>query len=211
VTSLKRIIVAVSGGGRSLQNLLDLQKDAACLYEVVGVISSSSSCRAVDIAVASNLAVFVSAFDKKAMSLVKSLREWVSGLCPDLCVLAGFIRLFPLDVVSCPIINIHPALLPKYGGKGMYGQKVHDAVYKDKELITGATVHFVNERYDEGAIIAQIEVDVGQCKSAEDIQAKVFRAECQLLPQAITGLLKGELPLTDGRVYRASYRETDRL
>ncbi|MGE0174430.1 MAG: formyltransferase family protein [Oligoflexales bacterium] len=205
MTSPKRIVVAVSGGGRSLANLLKYQAEGD--FEVVGIISSNAACKAVDIGIEANLPIFVAAFDSKAVNLVSSLQVWMAGLQPDLCVLAGFVRLFPLQTVSCPVINIHPALLPKYGGKGMYGQKVHDAVYKNKDAVTGATVHFVNERYDEGAIIAQIEVAVATCRNADEIQSKVFRAECEILPHTIKELLKGKLPLTGGKIFRRTYEE----
>jgi phosphoribosylglycinamide formyltransferase-1 len=113
----------------------------------------------------------------------------------DLVVLAGFLKLFPVkDSWSGQIINIHPALLPKFGGRGMYGHNVHDAVLKAGETSSGATVHFVNAKYDEGSLIAQIKVPVMEKDTPESLSQRVFAAECQLLPAAVGGLAEGYLP-----------------
>jgi len=107
---------------------------------------------------------------------------------PDLIALAGFMKqLSPqfLDRVKCPIINIHPALLPKYGGKGMYGMAVHEAVWKAKEFISGATVHFVNKEYDKGEILLQKSVSISECLSPEDIAGKVLKIEHEIYAEAI--------------------------
>jgi len=110
----------------------------------------------------------------------------------DLIVLAGFMRKLNktfFNRIKTPVINIHPALLPKYGGKGMYGMKVHEAVFKNREKISGVTTHFVNEIYDDGKIIAQKECDISMCKSSEEVAAKVLELEHELYPKIIIGLL----------------------
>jgi folate-dependent phosphoribosylglycinamide formyltransferase PurN len=110
-------------------------------------------------------------------------------------VLAGFLKLLPIDV-NWPgkIINIHPALLPKFGGKGMHGRAVHEAVLAAGEVVSGATVHFVNEQYDEGAIISQIEVTIEKTDTVDALASRVFAAECRLLPWTIDRIAEGVLP-----------------
>ena len=110
----------------------------------------------------------------------------------DLIVLAGFMRKFSslfFQKVDTPVINIHPALLPKYGGKGMFGMNVHRAVFEAGEKVAGATVHFVNENYDEGDIILQKECDISMCQSPEEIAHKVLKIEHEIYPIAIFNLL----------------------
>ena len=107
-------------------------------------------------------------------------------------VLAGFLwKIPPILVAAYPnkIINIHPALLPNYGGKGMYGIKVHQAVLENKEKETGITIHYVNEHYDEGGIIFQQSVTIEDCKSAEEIAKKIHILEHHYFPQVIEKLI----------------------
>ena len=110
---------------------------------------------------------------------------------PELIVLAGFIWKFPSTILeSFPrVVNIHPALLPKYGGKGMYGNYVHQAVLENKELKTGITIHYVNEHYDEGAIIAQFETSIVDCHTVECIAAQVHQLEQLHFPKVIEQLI----------------------
>ena len=124
------------------------------------------------------------------------LNDFLVDLCEakpvDLIVLAGFMRKFsPLffQKIDTPVINIHPALLPKHGGKGMYGMNVHKAVFEAGERVSGATVHFVNENYDEGKIIMQKECDISKCKSPEEIAQTVLKVEHEIYPLAIRDLL----------------------
>ena len=113
-------------------------------------------------------------------------------LQPDLIVLAGFLLKFPENIIKefpKKTINIHPALLPKYGGKGMYGMHVHQAVLDNKEKETGITIHYVNEHYDEGEFIFQKSTNIENCKSPEEIAAKVHELEHQFFPTVIEKLL----------------------
>ena len=106
----------------------------------------------------------------------------------DLIVLAGFMRKLSSDFfqsIKTPIINIHPALLPKYGGKGMFGMNVHKAVFEAGEKVSGATVHYVNENYDEGEIISQKECDISMCNTPEEIAKTVLKIEHEIYPKAI--------------------------
>ena len=125
------------------------------------------------------------------------LNDFLVDLCEakpvDLIVLAGFMRKFSslfFQKIDTPIVNIHPALLPKYGGKGMFGMNVHRAVFEAGEKVSGATVHFVNENYDEGEVILQKECDISMCGSAEEVGKVVLGIEHEIYPMAIWGFLK---------------------
>ena len=112
----------------------------------------------------------------------------------DWVCLAGFLRLLPVDVIrSHPgrVLNIHPALLPKFGGKGMYGQHVHEAVIAAGERESGCTVHFVSDVYDEGAIIAQKNCEVRDDDSADSLAARVLKLEHQAYVEALSSLIHG--------------------
>ncbi len=116
----------------------------------------------------------------------------LNELKPDLIVLAGFLWLIPSKIVKAfqgKIINIHPALLPKYGGKGMYGMKVHEAVVQNKDTETGITIHYVNEKYDEGSVIFQKSCAVTEADSAEEVAHKVHALEHEHFPKLIEDLL----------------------
>lgn len=195
-----RIVVAVSGRGRSLSNLIDCQSRFD--YEIVGVVSSSPSCEANKIAKQRNLSLFIGDFKRADQrKLANELYSWIVSCRADWVVLAGFLKKFPLrkDFVG-RIINIHPALLPKYGGLGMYGQKVHKAVLEAGEPVSGATIHFVDDNYDQGQIIAQTKVIVSQEMTPAELAQVVFDKECQMYPRVIHDLIAGRLPLSRGMV-----------
>ena len=112
----------------------------------------------------------------------------------DFIVLAGFLLKVPENILAFypdKVVNIHPALLPKYGGKGMYGMKVHEAVVANGEKESGITIHYVNERYDEGAIIAQYKCEVLPGDSPEDVARKVHELEYEYFPGVIERVIKG--------------------
>lgn len=126
-----------------------------------------------------------------------SFEERVLELCRDekidLIVLAGFLKRLSsafIEDVGIPILNIHPALLPKYGGKGMYGERVHKAVFAAGERESGPTVHLVNAMYDQGSILAQRKVDISGCGSPQEIAAEVLRAEHSLYGPTISAFLE---------------------
>ncbi len=111
----------------------------------------------------------------------------------ELIALCGFMKLLSREFISAigiPVINIHPALLPKFGGKGMYGMNVHEAVFKAGETYSGATVHLVNEQYDAGQILIQEETDISSCLSPEEIAGKVLRIEHKIYGKAIESYFK---------------------
>ena len=122
----------------------------------------------------------------------------------DLIVLAGFLKLIPNEIIDAfrnRIINIHPALLPSFGGKGMYGINVHKAVFDSSAKVSGATVHFVDYTYDTGSIIAQKCVDISDVKSPEEIAERVLKIEHELLPFVIKKLVFNEVKIENKRVF----------
>lgn len=189
-----KIAVGVSGSGRSLLNLLENQQNGN--FSVALVFSSTPAAGANKIAEQFGVPLMVLDFANAQQEQTKAeLYRTLESCGINLVVLAGFLKLLPLDDKwQNRIINIHPALLPKYGGKGMHGLRVHQAVVSSGELTTGATVHFVNEKYDEGQLLAQVRVPITPEDSPEVVGQKVFQAECRLLPAAITAIAGGRLP-----------------
>lgn len=197
----KNIVVAVSGGGRSLANLIALQLQIESRYVVQGVIASNPTCGAVEIAAANRIPLFIGNFGNNSIhDTTLALNNWLMSLDPKLIVLAGFLKTFPiLKLWEKNIINIHPALLPRHGGKGMYGERVHRAVIDAADKVSGATVHFVNDKYDDGQIISQMSVPVFPGETAPDLAKRVFEAECLLLPHTINRILDPNY-LTPGEI-----------
>ncbi len=203
--TLPRIAVAVSGGGRTLANLLTTghQKD----YEVAAVIASRSDCAAIAVAKQYGVAQYVGRFAPDSHPTpAQELFSWLQERDVKWIALAGFIKRFPLDSAwQQRIINIHPALLPEFGGPGMYGMNVHKAVIASPAQWTGASIHFVTADYDEGAVISQAVVARRLDDTAESLAARVFRAECRLYPRVLAGLVTGRLPLKSGQVEKVTY------
>lgn len=185
-----RIAVLVSGGGTNLQALLDAQKRGAIPHgEISLVVSNNPNAYALERAKKANIPT---ALVTKAR-LDAQLQQLLEGKI-DLIVLAGFLAILPEIFTSRwenRIINIHPSLIPSFCGEGMYGLRVHEAALKKGVKITGATVHFVNEVCDGGAIIAQKAVDVLPGDTPEILQRRVMeQAEWVLLPQATEEVCK---------------------
>lgn len=189
-----KVAVGVSGGGRTLLNLIKKQYPLKN-YRVVGVFSSSSTCPGLEYAKDYGLPIFLGHFPSQhniGHGDLKSrhpIYQWFEEIDANFVALAGFLRPFPvLDNWLYRVVNIHPALLPKYGGHGMYGLNVHKAVIRQKESFSGATVHYVTERYDEGQIIAQMRVPVFPEDDAESLANRVFKIECDLYPDTLEQL-----------------------
>ncbi|QAA82425.1 phosphoribosylglycinamide formyltransferase [Aequorivita sp. H23M31] len=188
----KRIVIFASGNGTNAENIIKYFQDSE-LAEVVLVLANSENAKVLERA--KNLNVSTTTFTKAELFLPDGIIKKLISAQPDLIVLAGFLLKFPQNIITefpHKIINIHPALLPKYGGKGMYGQKVHETVIANKELETGITIHYVNENYDEGAIIFQKTVPVLTSDTAESVAKKVHSLEYEWFPKVIEGLLKKE-------------------
>lgn len=202
----RRVAVAVSGGGRSLANLIERQADAGG-YEIAAVIASRPDCRGAEIARTHGLPLFVEQFTPNRLPDIGArLYPWLTELDIGWIALAGFLKLFPLDPTwDGRIVNIHPALLPQFGGAGMYGDRVHRAVLAAGAHQSGATIHFVSDKYDEGAAIAQIVVPVRSGDTEHTLAARVFDAERALYPRVLNELVTGRLPLADGRIEKVMH------
>lgn len=186
---MKKIILFASGSGSNAENIIKYFQEKKSA-EVVAVFSNNPNAKVLE--KASNLGVKTYIFTKEELNSGQVLVK-TNEFQPDLIVLAGFLWKFPDDIVAAypdKIINIHPALLPKYGGKGMYGMNVHKAVLENKESHSGISIHFVNEHYDEGAMIFQAEVSVENCQTAEEIATKVQELEHIHFPEVIEKILK---------------------
>lgn len=184
-----KIAVFVSGRGsnlKAIQNSLLTQKFNA---EIRAVISDKLNCGAFDFANEQKICTYsVSNLKKSGYLNYDELLYHFEQLGINFIVLAGFLKKIPNNLIKkypYKIINIHPALLPKFGGKGMYGINVHRAVFESGEKYSGATVHFVNEIYDNGLIIEQRKVDIANAKSPEEIAKMVLEIEHKLLPSVI--------------------------
>jgi folate-dependent phosphoribosylglycinamide formyltransferase PurN len=198
-----RIAVAVSGRGRSLANLIKHQSEFA--YHVVCVVTSKASCGATEIARQQGLPLFV--LDAQSEASINSaaqedqLYDFIREHRASWVALAGFLKKFPVrDEFNSRVVNIHPALLPSFGGKGMYGMNVHRAVLTSKAENTGVTVHFADAEYDRGPIISQSLVAVNKSDAVDVLADRVFQTECSLYPQVIHRLVTGKLPLPDGKI-----------
>ncbi|TVZ15957.1 phosphoribosylglycinamide formyltransferase [Maribacter sp. MAR_2009_72] len=185
----KKIILFASGSGSNVENIANyfkLRNDVT----ICCVLTNKSDAKVIDRC--NRLGLNALYFNRQAFSKSDFILNMLRSLEPDLIVLAGFLWKIPEAITqSFPnkIINIHPALLPKYGGKGMYGMNVHNAVKEHNEQETGITIHYVNANYDEGAIIKQVNVELLPNDSPEDIAAKVHQLEYEYFPKVIDNLL----------------------
>lgn len=185
------IAVFLSGGGRTLENLLKHRDQHDLPIDVRLVISSRSGVRGLDIASADGIASQViqkSKYDDATYS--EAMFEPVRQSGAKYVVMAGFLKhvLIPADFEN-RVINIHPSLLPAFGGKGMYGHNVHAAAIERGVTISGCTVHFVDNQYDHGPIILQRACEVLSGDTPDTLAARVFEKECEALPAAVRKLL----------------------
>jgi len=181
-----RVAVLVSGGGTNLQTLLDALQNSP-VARAVRVISSRPGASALERARRAGVATTVLVNPADPNELLVALRD------AQLVVLAGYLKLVPPAVVAQfrrRMINIHPALLPDFGGPGMYGHHVHAAVLGSGARESGATVHFVDEAFDRGDIIAQEKVRVEPADTPETLAARVLEAEHRLLPRVVLDLAR---------------------
>ena len=187
---MRNIAIFASGSGTNAENIIKYFAESKDISIVV-VLSNKNDAGVHARAKALEVPSFTySNADFKASSpILQKLADYKT----DFIVLAGFLSMISPDIINTyqdKIVNIHPALLPKFGGKGMYGHYVHDAVVAEKEEKSGITIHYINERYDEGAIIFQAECPVLSSDSTDDVAAKVHELEYEYYPKVIEGLLK---------------------
>ncbi|MDN3491445.1 phosphoribosylglycinamide formyltransferase [Winogradskyella bathintestinalis] len=186
---MKRIVIFASGSGSNAENLIKFfhNSDKA---SVIQVLTNNPHAKVLDRCKKLNVSAL--SFNRIAFSKSEDVLNILKAAQPDLIILAGFLWKFPafiLENFENKVINIHPALLPKYGGKGMYGKYVHEAIVTNKETDTGITIHYVNEHYDEGAIIFQAKCPVLSTDSVEDVAEKIHLLEMEHFPRVVNELL----------------------
>lgn len=189
---MKKIVVFASGSGTNAENIIKYFS-ATKTGVVTNVFTNNANAKVIERA--RNHQIPTAIFNKQDLYEGKVLHE-IDNIKPDLIVLAGFLLKFPQNIIEAypdKIINIHPALLPKYGGKGMYGMHIHKAVVENNEKETGITIHYVNENYDEGNIIFQQRVVLTENDTPDDVAAKIHDLEQEYFPLIIEKLLTAKL------------------
>jgi formyltetrahydrofolate-dependent phosphoribosylglycinamide formyltransferase len=183
----RRLAVLLSGSGRTLENLLDRIATGRLAATVAVVVSSRPDVRGVEIARSAGIPVEVLPRDGRSTAAwSEAIFAVCRGASPDLVVMAGFLHLLaiPADFAG-RVINIHPSLLPAFGGKGFHGDHVHRAVLERGCTVSGCTVHLVDDQYDHGRILLQATVPVLPDDTVSSLAARVFATECDALPTAI--------------------------
>ncbi|TVQ65588.1 MAG: phosphoribosylglycinamide formyltransferase [Balneolaceae bacterium] len=188
---MKKLVLFASGSGSNFQAVIDAVKTQKLSAEITGLVASREGIGAIDRAVDHNISYTIIQEpdpQKESEKLNELLNQWD----PDLIVLAGYLKKIPAFLINRyrnAIINIHPSLLPKFGGHGYYGLRVHQAVIEAGETQTGCTVHYVTEEYDQGAVIRQEIVPVFENDTPESLAKRVLKAEHKLLPEVIAELI----------------------
>lgn len=183
-TSTYKLAVLVSGNGTNLQSIIDAIHKGELINTEISIVVADRDCFAIERALDHDIPTFMVERGKEfEQQLLELLTDDI-----NLIVLAGFLSILPTSICEKfhqRIINIHPSLLPKYGGRGMYGKKVHEAVLANREKETGATVHFVTPEIDAGEIILQEKITIKEGETAEWLAAKVHQIEHKILVEAI--------------------------
>ena len=186
---MKKIIVFASGSGTNAENIIKYFAQTK-IANVVSVFTNNASAKVIERA--KNHQISVEIFSKNEL-LERNVLQKIEKIDPDLIVLAGFLLKFPDNIIEKypnKIINIHPALLPNYGGKGMYGMHIHRAIVNNKEKETGISIHYVNENYDEGGIIFQANVALTDEDTPETVAEKIHELEQTHFPEIIHKILE---------------------
>jgi phosphoribosylglycinamide formyltransferase-1 len=198
--SRAKIAVFISGGGTDLQALIDGSKSGILNARIVLVVSSKEEAYGLVRAKDEGIPSFVfrakeySSTYEAGMELLRRLQE----MSVEYVAMAGYLKMMPVEVLRAfpnRVVNIHPALLPKFGGKGMYGERVHAAVIAAGETQSGVTVHLADEEYDNGKILEQVAVPVLPGDTDKTLAARVLEAEHKLYPIALNKLIQGEYRL----------------
>ncbi len=197
------LAVLISGGGKTLQNLIDKIDDNTLNAKIQIVISSSPDAYGLKRAKKNNIPATVVKYSDYnsaeifSNAIIKEIEEYPI----DLIILAGFMHLFRIpEKYSGKVMNIHPGLIPSFCGKGYYGHHVHEAVIESGVKVSGCTVHFVDNEYDNGPIIIQRTVPVNEGDTADTLAQRVFKEECLAYPDAINLFAEGRLKIEGSRV-----------
>jgi phosphoribosylglycinamide formyltransferase-1 len=198
-----RLAVLITGGGSTLANFLTKIASGTLLAEVPLVVASRADCGGIPRARDAGLRCEV--VDRRRYSNVAEFSDAIFNLCRDtrvdLVTLAGFLALIEIPAdFQFRVMNIHPALIPAFCGKGYYGHKVHEAVLERGAKVSGCTVHFADNHYDHGPIILQSPVYVHDDDTPDTLAARVFAAECEAYPLAVRLFAEGRLQVEGRRV-----------
>jgi phosphoribosylglycinamide formyltransferase-1 len=198
-----RLVVLISGGGTTLKNLVDKIAADQLPAQIALVISSNPSAGGLKIAQTARIPTKV--IERRSCNTPQAYSEAVFGACRaagvDWVVMGGYLTrvLIPPDFEN-RVLNIHPALIPAFCGKGFYGQRVHEAVLEYGAKVSGCTIHFVDNQYDHGPILLQKIVPVLDDDTPESLAARVFKAECEAYPEALRLLASGRVTVEGRRV-----------
>lgn len=185
---MKQLAVFASGSGTNFQAVLDAIHSGYLTAQITGLITDRSDIQAIERAETNDIPVYILTDPSDSDHLLAVLE----ACDPDLIILAGYLKKVPEPVIEAyenRMINIHPSLLPKYGGHGFYGSKVHRAVLGAGDRVTGCSVHMVTKEYDEGPVIDRMEVPVMPDDDASTLAARVLEKEHELLPRVVKHLL----------------------
>ncbi len=186
----KRIAIFASGNGTNAENIINHFKNSD-LADVFLVLSNKNDAKV--LSKAANHNIKTTTFTKEELNENNGVLKMLQKHNIDLIILAGFLLKFPENILEHypeKVINIHPALLPKYGGKGMYGMHIHKAVVENRETETGITIHYVNQNYDEGKIIFQTKTEVSINNTPEQVAEKIHKLEEEHFPKVIESIVK---------------------
>lgn len=187
---MKKIALFASGSGSNVENIATYFSNQPNV-KIELVLSNNPNAYVLERCKTLNIESYV--FNRTDFYNSNKVSEILLGRNIDLIVLAGFLWLIPEHLVQAfpnKIINIHPALLPKFGGKGMYGQHVHEAVIANREAESGITIHYVNEKYDEGVPLFQAKVSLEPNETANSLAEKIHQLEYDHFPRVIASILK---------------------
>ena len=196
---LARLGILISGGGTTLKNLIACRAQGHLPAEIAVVISSSAKAGGLEFARQAGIRHHCVSWREGVEVASRSLFRMLTAAQVDWVIAAGFLKRLVIPAgFENRVINIHPSLIPAFCGAGFYGRRVHQAVLDFGCKVSGCTVHFVDNEFDHGPIIAQTPVPVLATDSADELAQRVFAEECRLYPQVISALVQGKIQV-DGR------------
>lgn len=203
---MTKIAVFASGRGSNFRTIHQKIKEGYLACEIAVLISDNSKAGSLEFARQNHIPTFTIVPKEYPTSEAfgKLLLQILTDHQVEYVLLAGYLKMIPENVVDHyenRMLNIHPALLPAFGGKGMYGMRVHQAVFDSGDQISGVTVHFVNNEYDAGPILLQKAVDIRHCKSPEEIAEKILTIEHKTYSEAVKILLEKNIQVKGKRVF----------
>ena len=209
---MKKIAVFVSGGGSNFKAIHRQTIQGNILGKIVMVFSNNPNCGAIKFAEENSIPIFI--INATRYPNAHTRDEFLLETCLtaeiDLICLAGFMKMLPQNIVKqyeYRILNIHPGLLPEFGGKGFYGTRVHEAVINTGKRESGATVHFVDEIYDHGPIILQKKVEVMETDTPESLAARVLKLEHELFPEVVKAFCENKIIMENNKPKILEYNE----